>query len=116
VKTISPRAVSADELQVIEAVLQRAPVESVSLSLLETLKTLTVVGLCECGCKSLYFSAIGQKDRCIADGVGRTAAGKQVQVMVWVAGERLSALDVIDYEFSGELPLPATITSLQAAS
>ncbi len=46
----------------------------------EDLKILTVIGVCECGCRTVYFLPIGRGDTRIAEGLGRTASGKRVDV------------------------------------
>jgi hypothetical protein len=108
-KAISPRPIKADEVAVLEAALLGAPPGSISPDWVADLRSLIVVGICECGCRSLYFSPTGAKDRPIATSVGRTPSGKFVEVMIWVAADRVSALDIVDYESSGELPAVDTI-------
>ena len=111
VKEIAPRPIAVDELAVLEAALLRAPVEPISTTVIAGLRSLNVVGLCECGCKSVYFSAISRKDRRVADGMGVTASGKRVEVMVWANGDDIEALDIVDFESSGELPDPSSIST-----
>jgi hypothetical protein len=112
-REISPRPIQPDELAVLRAILVRAPITEMSPALIGSLDHLKVVGLCDCGCKSVYFSPIGRSDRRIADGAGRTASGKRVDVMVWAKGDDVNALDIVDYESSGELPVAESVASFE---
>lgn len=112
-KEITPRPIQPDELAVLKAALERAPIESISESVISSINSLNVIGLCECGCKSIYFLPINRKDRRIADGVGRTLTGKFVEIMVWASENNLHSLDIVDYESSGKLPLVESITTYE---
>jgi len=112
-KLITPRAIQPDELAVLEAAISRALVGSPSRVALKNLQALSVIGICECGCRSVYFLPIGRGDTRIADGLGHTASGKRVDVMVWASGNHVSALDIVDHERSGELPVAETVTSFE---
>jgi hypothetical protein len=114
-KVITPRAIQPDELAVLEAAISRAPVVSASGVVFKNLQALSVIGICECGCRSVYFLPPGRGHTRIADGLGRTASGKRVDVMVWVSGSNVSALDIVDHESSGELPVAESVTSFERA-
>jgi hypothetical protein len=113
-KLITPRVIQPDELAVLEAAISRASVGSTSSATLQNLQALSVIGVCECGCRSVYFLPIGRGDTRIADGLGRTASGKRVDVMVWTSGNHVSALDIVDHESSGELPVAESVASLSS--
>jgi hypothetical protein len=114
-KVITPRAIQPDELAVLKAAISRAPVGSSSGMVFNNLQALSVIGICECGCRSVYFLPIGRGDTRIADGLGRTPSGKRVDVMVWVSAGNVSALDIVDHESSGELPVAESVTSFERA-
>ena len=83
--------------------------------MLNSLESLSVVGVCECGCRSIYFTPIDRNDARIANGVGQTADGKFVDVMVWAKDDVVTALDIVDYESSGQLPTSESICSYDEA-
>jgi hypothetical protein len=115
VKAIPPRPIAPDELAVLEAALLRAPLKPIPPAMASSLSSLNVVGVCECGCRSIYFSPISRKDSRIADGIGRIPDGKRVEVMVWAVGDVVTKLDIVEYESSGALPLADSVTSWEAA-
>jgi hypothetical protein len=73
------------------------------------LPNLTVIGLCTCGCRSVYFAPESGEDRVIADTWGKTADGEFIGVMVWSCGGSITSLDVVDYLSTGKLPSPDSI-------
>ena len=93
----------------LELALRRGALEPVSESLLAEVPLLRVVGVCPCGCRSLYFSPESRKDTRLADTWGQTADGKHIDILVWGAGGRVAALDLVDYFSTGELPTPGSI-------
>jgi hypothetical protein len=50
------------------------------------------------------------------DGCGTTSNGRMVEVVVWARGERVTALDIIDYESTGLLPVADTVRTWVDAS
>ena len=77
-------------------------------SVLVGVRSLQVVGICPCGRRSIYFARESRKDVRLADTWGRTAAGKQID-MVWGADGRVTSLDLVDHFNTGELPTPDSI-------
>ncbi len=75
---------------------------------LAELDGLEVVGLCECGCGSLYFQH-DPGNHMIADGWADFPDGKGANVILWTHEGRLSQLDIVDFEKAGGLPDPSTI-------
>ncbi len=75
---------------------------------LAELPDLQVVGICGCGCGSLYFQP-DPGNRLIADGWADFANGKEANVMLWTHDGRLSYLEIVDWEEAGGLPDPKTI-------
>jgi hypothetical protein len=66
-------------------------------------------GICGCGCRSIYFARESRKDQRLADTWGRTADGKQIDIMVWGADGHVTCLDFVDHFSTGELPTPDSI-------
>lgn len=106
------RPISSAESEVVLAALRRAPAGTVSPALADAVGHLTVIGRCECGCPSIDFASraeLGQA-RPIADGIGRTAGGAQVGILVWGTDEAITGLEVYELgEPAVELPDPHTI-------
>ena|SRR5690242_14569108 len=107
-KAVEPRPISYQEAAVVRAALLKAPLGQVA-GLVEQADALRVVAVCECGCRSVYFCSISAQDRRVADGVGFTSSGEHIDVMVWANSNGLSALDLVDYSGSGELPVVESI-------
>ena len=55
-------------------------------------------------------------DHQVADGVGFTPSGEHIDVMVWANSNGLSALDLVDYSGSGQLPVAESICSFEELS
>jgi hypothetical protein len=103
------RLITPDETAVLRQALVRGAIAPVSKSILDTLASLTVVGTCSCGCRSIYFMAESREDVRVADTCGTTREGEPIDVMVWVRSGELAALDLVDYLSTGKLPDPASI-------
>jgi hypothetical protein len=108
-KSVPHRPIAQAEAALLRRTLERAPLEEVSAPTLAEVATLNVIGVCECGCRTIYFQAIDAGDRRIADGTARTPSGAVAGVMIWASGQRLAALEVVDYESTGELPAADTV-------
>ncbi len=89
--------------------LERGAIDAVSQAMLTEVPSLEVVGICTCGCRSIYFARESRKDKRLADTWGHTADGKQMDVMVWGSEGRITCLDLVDYLSTGELPTPESI-------
>jgi len=94
---------------VLDLALRRGALAEVPETLLAKVPSLEVVGICPCGCRSIYFARESAKERRLADIIGRTTDGKQIDVMVWGAEGRVTCLDLVDYLNTGELPTPNSI-------
>jgi hypothetical protein len=108
-KEIATRPITAQEAEVLELALRRGGLVPVPESVIAQVRCLDVVGVCDCGCRSVYFAREAQKDRRLADTWGRTADGKQIDVMVWGVDEKVTCLDLVDHFLTGELPMPDSI-------
>jgi len=108
-KEITPRSITTQEAEVLDLALRRGAMVPVPDSVLADLHSLKVVGTCTCGCRSIYFERESSKDQRLADTWGRTADGKQIDVMVWGAAGRMTCLDFVDHFSTGELPVPDSI-------
>jgi hypothetical protein len=114
-KTITPRLVTAPEAGVVRGALERASVGAVPREMLDEIEGVTVLGECECGCRSLYFRHPSAGDYRVADGVAFLPSGQRVGLLVWASSGRLSALEIVDHEGAGELPAPQTVCSWEEA-
>jgi len=115
-RAISPRQIEPNEAAVVRAALLRAPTERVALSMLREVETLSVLGVCECGCHSLYFRSVTSEDRRVADGVGSLPDGETIGILVWACSEQLSALELVDHMGQGNLPNPESVRAWDEAS
>jgi hypothetical protein len=109
---IEPRSPSIEEVEVLRAALARAPLgepREASTTLLEELK---VVGTCQCGCDSLFFSGINEaKEQFrVADGLGYTEDGEEIGIIVWASGARIVHLELYNYsDLPPRLPNAASV-------
>jgi len=108
-KEIATRPITAQEAEVLDLALRRGAMVPVQDSVLADVPSLKVVGICDCGCRSIYFARESRKDQCLADTWGRSADGKQIDVMVWGADGHVTCLDFVDHFSTGELPTPDSI-------
>ncbi len=112
-RAITPRPISEQESAVVRAVLEKGAFKTCPRSMIESVATLTVVGTCGCGCASVDFAEPeNQTERTapIGEGYGRTAAGAQVDAIVWGTVDSVSALEVYGLGHDdGSLPLPDSI-------
>ena len=104
-----PRQISADEANLLLRVLERAPLTEVAPAVFAVIPTLTVIGVCGCGCRTIYFRPPGVGDRRIADACAQMPCGTPADVMVWATPEGLAALEIVDYSLCGEFPVADTV-------
>lgn len=104
----------------IRATLAQAPIQPLEDSVLSSIPKLMVVSRCECGCASVDFEAApsDQYSQPVGDGIGITARGGQVGVIIWGRPDAVTGLEVYDLG-AGEddltLPAPASIKSWQTS-
>lgn len=108
-KDIPARLITTQEAEILDLALRRGAMVQVQDSVLAGVHSLKVVGLCACGCRSIYFQRESRKDQPLADTWGRTADGKQIDIMVWGAEGHVTCLDFVDHFSTGELPAPDSI-------
>jgi hypothetical protein len=113
---ITPRPVTPEEVAVIRAALAQVPSRTPAGPLRKALEDLEVVGRCDCGCDSVDFvpSVSDLHSRPIADGMGTTASGGTVGVIVWGTDDAVTSLEIYDLgagEAGPRLPVPETIRS-----
>jgi hypothetical protein len=106
---VEARPITPEELAVLRQALLRGASAPVPESAVEALQNLAVIGICPCGCKSVYFAPESGDDRIIADTWGKTAEGEFIGVMVWSRGGSITSLDLVDHLSAGKLPLPESI-------
>lgn len=108
-KPIPARALTPEEAAVVRATLNIDPGHHLALD--TDVDALQVHGLCECGCRTLYFLPGALGDRPAVEGRGRTANGRSMEIMLWEEEGRLACLDLVDHENTGLLPTSASISS-----
>jgi hypothetical protein len=108
-KEIPARPITTQEAEVLDLALRRRAIAPVPDSVLADVPSLKVIGICACGCRSIYFARESPKDQRLADTWGRTADGKQIDVIVWGADGHVTCLDFVDHFSTGELPTPDSI-------
>lgn len=111
-KPITPRPILPEELRVLRQTLERASNRAPAASRLAGLELLAVVAVCECGCRSVYFTSVAGADERVANGVGRSEDGNLIEVVVWANEETVTAMDIIDFSSGGRFPVPESIAAL----
>src|SRR3954462_5954247 len=92
------RPIRQAESDVVRVVLQRARVDDVDESTIDSIPTLEVIARCECGCATVHFSTLvtDERARIIADAKGRTPGGTQVGVIIWGRRDAITGLEIYD--------------------
>ena len=110
---VSPRPISAEELAVLRAALERCAVPPAFDGVRASLDALTVVSRCECGCASVDFvEDDGRRPHPLADGTAKTPSGGDVGIIVWGHPHCVTALEIYDLgaaEDGQVLPVPESI-------
>ncbi|MGE0278934.1 MAG: hypothetical protein AB7R40_26375 [Nitrospiraceae bacterium] len=114
-KSINPRPATQQETAVIQQAFNFAATREVPSAVLDSLDALSVIEECECGCRSVAFSGHPIKEEILADAVGRVRSGDTVGIIVWGNDERVSSLEIVDHQGSGELPESETVVSWEEA-
>jgi hypothetical protein len=110
---LDPRLLTPTEAAVIAAAIRSAPF-GVGFQVDDEYLTseLRVVGRCDCGCASVFFSPEEWtlEHHRVADGVGYTADGEHITVIVWATSTGLAHLELISYsDRPALLPVPSSI-------
>ena len=96
---MTPRPISAQELEVIHRALKACRTEAASPSHDAVAPTLLVSSLCGCGCDTVEFQgAGGEIAAVIADGLGETADGSGVGVHVFGTADTITCLEVYSFD------------------
>jgi len=110
---LDPRPLTPAEVAVVSAAIRQAPCgDGFAADDLLLASDLRVVGKCNCGCASVFFSTDewAETQHRVADGVGRSADGEEVGVIVWATSVGLAHLEVYNYsERPAPLPIPSSI-------
>jgi hypothetical protein len=117
-KLIKHRSLRSEELAVIKSVLERAPLGESCDASRSCVEALHVVGECNCGCDSLFFSGSSGStpNFRIADGLGYTADGEEIGIILWASGSQIVYLELYNYsELPPRLPLPETICPFEGS-
>jgi hypothetical protein len=106
------RPISAEEITVIQAALERAATCPIASDVIESVGRLHAIAKCGCGCESVDFASHDPVNPSspIADGIGTTSQGEEVGLIVWGRQDAITGLEV--YALGGEgnkLPIPETI-------
>ena len=111
---VAVRSISDSEAAVIERALAVAATDESAQDLIGLVRSLRVVGRCECGCASVDFRvpAQGQVARIVADAVAKAPDGEHLGLIVWALDKHLSGLEVHSYS-DRPAPLPV-VTSISS--
>jgi hypothetical protein len=111
------RPILPAETAVIVAALANAPVSPNAAMLVESVSSLHAVSGCDCGCGSIDFTTRDQPNSPIADGVGTTASGNEVGVLVWGTTSTITALEIYSLAecLDRGFPMPQSIRPFPAA-
>ena len=108
-----PRPLTVEEVVVTAAAIRHAPYgKGFQLDDGYLNSKLKVVGRCDCGCASLFFSSPEWtlEHHRVADGTGYTADGERIDVIVWATSAGLAHLELVSYsERPALLPEPTSI-------
>jgi hypothetical protein len=106
------RPITPEERAIIRWLLDhRGPTEP-EVTPAPSVSELTVVAACQCGCRSVDFVPDRTGERPIRDACIRFADGVQGGVILWSAGNSLSALEFYDKDIGASRRLPA-VSELQ---
>lgn len=108
------RLITSEEVAVIRTALERVPASAEFSALAAGLEHLRAVDRCLCGCDSVDFVEHNpaRPVKPIADGIGTTAAGGTVGVIVWGRADAVTGLEVYDLGAGDDdlrLPTPNSI-------
>lgn len=115
---VPPRPLTEAEAAVIAAAIARAPVGEPGPAGNYLTANLRVVGRCECGCDSVFFTTEdwASDQHRIADGLGYTEDGEEIGVLVWAGSRGLVHLELYSYtERPAPLPMPVSVCPFEAA-
>lgn len=107
------RPISAAEAAVVLRALVVAPSDKVSLTLIESVRSLQVVGSCDCGCASVDFATVTDDETpyVISSVTGIATNGESVGILVWAYRDKITELEVFGFgETPGSLPCVESIT------
>ena len=91
------RPISETEAACIRVTLERAPATPDTSALVSAIGDLRVVGGCDCGCASVDFEKNSSEHaQPIADGIGKTARGGDVGIIVWGTRNAITGLEIYD--------------------
>ena len=108
------RCITAEEVAVIRAALDKAAAAPEYRSLASELEHFRVIERCPCGCDSVDFVEYDPADpaKPIAQATGTTARGGAVGLIVWGTPQRVTGLEVYDLGAGDDdlrLPVPDSI-------
>jgi hypothetical protein len=96
---MTPRPISPQELDVIRRALEACRTPAASPSHDSVASNLVVSSLCGCGCDTVEFQgAGGEVAAVIADGLGESADGNGVGVIVFGTAETITCLEVYSFD------------------
>ncbi len=92
------RSITANEVKVVSWLLDHALVD-VTAYRRQPVQDLRVVGICNCGCASLYFKPKGQRGKVhmLADELAVYPDGQRAGLMLWGRDGEILWLEVYDF-------------------
>ena len=109
---VAVRPISAEERAVLERALRFAATDDAAGLPIEKLDLLHVVGKCPCGCASVDFRHLkeGEIAEVVADAIGETRDGEQVDALVFALDGEVVALEIVGYaDTPAGLPIASTV-------
>lgn len=114
---VTVRSISDSEVAIIERALAVTATDESAQDLIGLVRSLQVVGRCECGCASVDFRvpAQGQVARIVADAVAKAPDGEHLGLIVWALDDHLSGLEVYSYsDRPASLPVVTSISNYRS--
>lgn len=111
---LDPRPLTADEREVLKAVLEKGAQTPQASEYLLTIDSLRVIAHCECGCGSIDFAANNHAIE-LASGIANLRSGEPVEVIAWGDHARICGLAFAGGPGGCALPVPSTVRSWKNA-
>jgi hypothetical protein len=91
------RPATSAEVAVVRWLIDNAPVGDIAAYREQTLDSLRVMGVCDCGCASLHFEPLRGSTTMIADAFVKYPDGARANLILWGREGKIAWLEINDY-------------------